>query len=278
MERSTRSAGRGPGVFPWFQQIAVNTVIDHARHAGNVAGAWKTASSAVQDTEPVHQRGRQGSSSGPGRAPRAPRSGAAMATLNDRYRLAITSRLVEERAREVRRGDGRDPGQLRRHPPQGTRGQKAYPMTTPTPTGTRRPAPTGRARGARADALDRPVAPAITTPETTDPSPSPAVRATAHPDDASARAAADRAVRRALQASATRVASPAGAPPASASPLPRPPSSPPALAGAHPPRARTDSPAEPSVRRARRTGAGSAPSSPLRPRPPRLRRPPRGAR
>lgn len=54
-----------------------------------------------------------------------------------------------------------------------------------------------------ADALDRPVAPAVSTPETTDLlAVAGRVRATAHPDDASARAAADRAVRRALQGAA----------------------------------------------------------------------------
>lgn len=68
------------------------------------------------------------------------------------------------------------------------------------------PAPTEeelREAARLADALDRPVAPAVMTPETAELlSVAVRVKAVARPDDAAARAAADRAVRHALKAPA----------------------------------------------------------------------------
>lgn len=101
MEKIDTFRWTGAGVFPWFRQIAVNLVIDHARRRQRRGRLEDRFERHVQDTEPVHHAGAEEALiEAQERAAASASLQAAMATLNDRYRLAITLRLVEERARE----------------------------------------------------------------------------------------------------------------------------------------------------------------------------------
>lgn len=101
MERIETFRWTGAGVFPWFRQIAVNLVIDAARRRQRRGRMEERLERHLQDTEVVHHAGAEESLiEAQERAAAAQTLQAAMATLNDRYRLAITLRLVEERPRE----------------------------------------------------------------------------------------------------------------------------------------------------------------------------------
>jgi RNA polymerase sigma factor (sigma-70 family) len=101
MEKIDTFRWTGSGVFPWFRQIAVNLVIDAARRRQRRGRMEDRLERHVQDTETLHHAGAEDALiEAQERAAAAQTLQAAMATLNDRYRLAITLRLVEERPRE----------------------------------------------------------------------------------------------------------------------------------------------------------------------------------
>jgi len=101
MEKIDTFRWTGSGVFPWFRQIAVNLVIDAARRRQRRGRMEDRLERHVQDTETVHHAGAEDALiEAQERAAAAQTLQTAMATLNARYRLAITLRLVEERPRE----------------------------------------------------------------------------------------------------------------------------------------------------------------------------------
>lgn len=101
MEKLDTFRWTGVGVFPWFRQIAVNLVIDHARRRQRRGRLEERLERHVQATEPVHHAGAETALiEAEERAGNAQTLAAAMGTLSERYRRAITLRLIEERSRE----------------------------------------------------------------------------------------------------------------------------------------------------------------------------------
>lgn len=101
MERLETFRWTGAGVFPWFRQIAVNLVIDHARRNQRRGRMEERFERHVADVAPLHHAGAdEALIEAQERASSSRTLEAAMATLNERYRRAIELRLVEERPRE----------------------------------------------------------------------------------------------------------------------------------------------------------------------------------
>lgn len=101
VERFESFRWTGAGIFPWFRQIAVNLVIDHARRRQRRGRMEERLERHVQDTDPVyHADAEEALIEAQERAIASAALERAMATLNDRYRMAITLRLMEERPRE----------------------------------------------------------------------------------------------------------------------------------------------------------------------------------
>jgi RNA polymerase sigma factor (sigma-70 family) len=101
MERLDTYRWTGSGVFPWFRQIAVNLVIDHVRRKQRRSRLEDRYEDHLSSVAPLHHAGAdeniiEAQESQGNRQ----ELDAAMATLNERYRRAITMRLVEERSRE----------------------------------------------------------------------------------------------------------------------------------------------------------------------------------
>lgn len=91
----------GAGFFPWLRQIAIHQVIDHVRRAQRRARLEERFERQAADVMPLHHAGAEEALiDQQERALSLKTMGAAMDALNDRYRRAITLRLLEERSRE----------------------------------------------------------------------------------------------------------------------------------------------------------------------------------
>jgi RNA polymerase sigma factor (sigma-70 family) len=91
----------GAGFFPWLRQIAVHQVIDHVRRVQRRSRLEERIERQAADVMPLHHAGAEEALiDQQERALSLKTMGAALDTLNDRYRQAITLRLLEERSRE----------------------------------------------------------------------------------------------------------------------------------------------------------------------------------
>lgn len=101
MERIDTFRWTGAGVFPWFRQIAVNLVIDHARRNQRRARMEERLERHVADVAPMHHAGADEELiEAQERAAASRMLAGAMGALNERYRRAVELRLIEERPRE----------------------------------------------------------------------------------------------------------------------------------------------------------------------------------
>lgn len=91
----------GAGFFPWLRQIAIHQVIDHVRRVQRRARLEERFERQAADVMPLHHAGAEEALiDQQERALSLKTMSAAMGALNDRYRQAITLRLLEERSRE----------------------------------------------------------------------------------------------------------------------------------------------------------------------------------
>jgi RNA polymerase sigma factor (sigma-70 family) len=91
----------GAGFFPWLRQIAIHQVIDHVRRVQRRARLEQRFERQAADVMPLHHAGAEEALiDQQERALSLKTMAAAMDDLNDRYRHAITLRLLEERSRE----------------------------------------------------------------------------------------------------------------------------------------------------------------------------------
>lgn len=91
----------GAGFFPWLRQIAIHQVIDHVRRVQRRARLEERFERQAADVMPLHHAGAEEVLiDQQERALSLKTMSLAMDALNDRYRQAITLRLLEERSRE----------------------------------------------------------------------------------------------------------------------------------------------------------------------------------
>ena len=91
----------GAGIFPWLRQIAIHQVIDHVRRVQRRTRLEERVERQAADVMPLHHAGAEDLLiDQQERALALKTMGAAMDVLNDRYRQAVTLRLLEERPRE----------------------------------------------------------------------------------------------------------------------------------------------------------------------------------
>jgi RNA polymerase sigma-70 factor (ECF subfamily) len=91
----------GAGFFPWLRQIAIHQVIDHVRRVQRRARLEERFERQAADVMPLHHPGAEEALiDQQERALSLKTMAAAMDGINDRYRHAITLRLLEERSRE----------------------------------------------------------------------------------------------------------------------------------------------------------------------------------
>jgi RNA polymerase sigma-70 factor (ECF subfamily) len=91
----------GAGFFPWLRQIAIHQVIDHVRRVQRRARLEERFERQAADVMPLHHAGAEEALiDQQERALSLKTMAAAMDGINDRYRHAITLRLLEERSRE----------------------------------------------------------------------------------------------------------------------------------------------------------------------------------
>jgi len=91
----------GAGFFPWLRQIAIHQVIDHVRRVQRRTRLEERFERQAADVMPLHHAGAEEALiDQQERALSLKTMSVAMDALNDRYRTAITLRLLEERSRE----------------------------------------------------------------------------------------------------------------------------------------------------------------------------------
>ncbi|MBK6531693.1 MAG: RNA polymerase sigma factor [Deltaproteobacteria bacterium] len=91
----------GAGFFPWLRQIAIHQVIDHVRRVQRRTRLEERFERQAADVMPLHHAGAEEALiDQQERALSLKTMSVAMDALNDRYRAAITLRLLEERSRE----------------------------------------------------------------------------------------------------------------------------------------------------------------------------------
>lgn len=91
----------GAGFFPWLRQIAIHQVIDHVRRVQRRTRLEERFERQAADVMPLHHAGAEEALiDQQERALSLKTMSIAMDALNDRYRQAITLRLLEERSRE----------------------------------------------------------------------------------------------------------------------------------------------------------------------------------
>ena len=91
----------GVGFFPWLRQIAIHQVIDHVRRVQRRTRLEERFERQAADVMPLHHAGAEEALiDQQERALSLKTMSIAMDALNDRYRQAITLRLLEERGRE----------------------------------------------------------------------------------------------------------------------------------------------------------------------------------
>jgi RNA polymerase sigma factor (sigma-70 family) len=91
----------GAGFFPWVRQIAIHQVIDHVRRVQRRTRLEERFERQAGDVMPLHHAGAEEALiDQQERTLSLKTMSVAMDALNDRYRQAITLRLLEERSRE----------------------------------------------------------------------------------------------------------------------------------------------------------------------------------
>lgn len=91
----------GAGFFPWLRQIAIHQVIDHVRRVQRRHRLEERFERQAADVTPLHHAGAEEALiDQQERALSLKTMSVAMDALNDRYRAAITLRLLEEKSRE----------------------------------------------------------------------------------------------------------------------------------------------------------------------------------
>lgn len=101
MERLDTFHWTGAGFFPWARQIAIHLIVDHVRRRQRRDRLEERYERAAADVTPLHHAGAEELLiEQQERAVSLRMMESAMASLNARYRQAVTLRLLEERSRE----------------------------------------------------------------------------------------------------------------------------------------------------------------------------------